>query len=377
MENDRISWFINSEIFKYLKLPGLTWLEVVLIAVGLSALSGYFLMVLFLDERLRSRWKKAKEMAQLRRWLEDWRPIDEQMDLLREMAADETDEGLYAFLDNPVAFETQVDQAFKKASAVPMEFLERIRYTLKYYSGNPRVKLVSSRQFRENDPVRLAVWEAGRPQHFYGRVGKVDAHNFTLLLPQAGIVSINGKGSEVDLFFLRENDSEYAFPFLLHTINPQENKAILKHTLVRRNQTPRPSRLPLLMDISYRSRPSEADVVADLDPSTTPSDYLPGTLLDISEGGFALISNHPVPPGEFTEFTMPPRWRGRAMPLVGEVLECRDFPGDQLLIRCKLVNLTPADRNYLQQMIRVSVQRALDTWNALQEPAASARESIS
>ena len=368
MTPEQQAWYINGRIFDYLRLPALTWLEVVLIVLGLSALAIYLAVVVHLDQRLRSRLQRRREAATVARWLAEWRLLPEEEAILHELARDETPQQLYGFLQDPVRFETEVDRAFRRWPPNQLGFLAQLRRDLNHFSDNLRKRLVSTRQISPGDAVRVALWEAGVPQFFYGHVQSTDEGGFTLLLGGDAVRSLQGTRGEIDLFLLRGNDSEYPFAFRPQAMQAERGLARLQHGLLRSRQQPRQARLPILLPLPYEARAKQhSDAVDDLDPDTPPAQSGEGRLLDLSEGGCAFVVNAQIVRGWYLHFTLPSIAKGVEQALTGRLLDCRPFPGGGWVARCSWVGLAPSQRSYLLQLVRMGAKRRSAAQLALRE----------
>jgi hypothetical protein len=160
---------------------------------------------------------------------------------------------------------------------------------------------------------------------------------------------------------VRGLDVEYRFPCRIIREDPAAGTLRVYHALVQEAHGARRTRLPLLRDIDYQLVRQHTDMVSDLDPELAPTAAVPALLFDLSEGGFAIVTDNPVPNGRLVRINLPLRkGRGR-LSLIGRIRESRAFSGNQWLTRCEIRGLTPGQRNYLQQILRVEHQRRQKT----------------
>ena len=359
METDRYRWVLDWELFRQIRLPDLSWLEIVMIAVGLGTLLLYLLTVIHLDLRSRRRKRRGKQLAQLQAWLEAARLAPAELETLDGLAGGSRPWERYQFLSDPVQFETRVHQAFAEGMGPELGFVSRLREELRYTTGNLRAAIVSTRQLRPGDSVRLSAWEAGLPQHSYGRVASVERERFVLEIGERGArAALSGRG-EADLFLLRGHGYEYRFPCRPARPPLEPPLLALRHALIDLEHGPRGMRLPLLLDVTYRERALLTDAVAELDPANAPSPPEKGVLFDLSEGGMALVVPRPVSPGRYVLVGLPVRRGRRTLRLTGRVLGLSDFGSGHWLVRCELRGLTGEERDYLRQVLRMEQRRRL------------------
>lgn len=365
MPDDRHFWVLDSRVLEYVKFSEFHWWELLLIAAGLSLLLGYALLALFLDRRERARERRGRHRARLEAWLERCALDREELAALAGLAGSARSQALYRLLADPVRFETAVHEA--AAAGEHLGFLDRVREVLGYASGNLHVPIVSTRQLVPGDHFRFSVWEEGRPQHHFGVVTAVSPAGVAVELTAAGFRSVQSRGAETDLFYLRGNDVEYRFPLAIRSADGERHRLLLAHQLVRGGQRPRGTRLPMMRAIAFRVRRPvgelEAEIAGVVGEEAAPAparqgEERRGALLEMSEGGLSLVTQEPVAEGTYLDYEMPLP-RGRLLPLVARVLDCRPFAGNRWLVRCELRGLSPTQRNTLSQALRLELQRRL------------------
>jgi hypothetical protein len=367
MAEQRHFWTFDRTIFDQIELPGFTWREVSLIVLALAGLAAYFLLVRLLDYRTHLRIRRAKAAARLERWLDEADLSDRQMDTLAHLAGGASTDALHRLLSDTVTFETRVHAAYREHLSGELEFIPALREQLGHEAANLRVPMVSTRQLRAGDAVRITVWEGGLPQHHYGSVGEVGHAVFTVnLRPQAAAAVRSKPGEEVELYYLRGFDTEYRFPCRMAPVPAQDGELTLFHVLLVLGQGPLEVRLPLLRDVEYQLLSSMSpdimrDEVSALDPETAGASPRPAVLFDLSEGGFSLVTDTPVPEERYVRMSLPLRKGRRRLTLTGKTRQCREFSGHQWLVRCALRDITPRERNYLQQIVHAEHRRRLRT----------------
>ena len=365
MEERQYFWVFDRTIFDRIELPKFTLLEGVLIVVGLAALFGYVMLIAYLDRRARRKERQTKELAWLERWLEYAQLPAGQISTLEKLAGGEKPEQLHRLLSNPIIFEREIHRAVTKGHGVTLGFVSDVRNKLRFASDNLRAPMVSTRQLKVGDPMRLTVWEIGIPRNFYARVTETDINNFTLELKPEAVKSALAEGGPLEIYHLRGHGWEIRFEILPKGQGEEPNQLRCQHTLTHRLHRPRATRLPLVLEVIFRVRSFHEDAVAELDPDLRASQPEPGLLLDLSEGGFSLVHDHDIKVGEFLEFDLPLK-RGRRKPrLTGRVVESRPFAGGQWLSRCELKGATPSQRNLLHQVVRMEQQNRIRTLAAV------------
>jgi hypothetical protein len=376
MQDDRHFWVLDKRVLEYVRFNEFQWWELGAIAVVLGALGGYALLALYLDRRARARSRRRKQRARLEAWLEDWQLEPEELEALQGMAGGSRPEHLYALLADPVRFERAVHQAVQAEE--PLRFIERVREALGYRSSNLHVPIASTRQLVAGDHFRFTVWEEGRPQHHYGFVTAVSAAGVAVELTEAGFKAVQQRAGEVELFYLRGSDVEVRFPLRIRSRDTDRHRLLLAHELVRGGHQARSTRLPMLRPIHFRlhaqlgrmeqeptaGMPREADELAPPEAGPAPAGKpMRGALLEMSEGGFSMVVLQPVAEGAYVEFELPLP-RGRTLPIMGRVLDCRPFAGTRWLVRCEQRGLTSTQRNTLSQALRLEQQRRLKAMQA-------------
>ncbi|HKI98508.1 MAG TPA: hypothetical protein VKB51_08565 [bacterium] len=366
MKEDHYIGVLDPRILEYVKFSRFHWWEIGAIAVVLGALLGYALLAVVLDRRARARRRKHKQLSRLEAWLDAWRLEPDEEEALWELAGQRKPLALYALLAEPLRFERAVHEALISGKHLP--FTERVRDALGYRSDNLSCPVVSTRQLMVGDHLRFAVWEEGRPQHHYAIVTAVSAAGLAVELTEAGFRDVTSARGETELFFLRGNDLEVRFPLAVRTADAERHRLLLAHQLVRGGQRPRSTRLPMLRPITFRLRAQAAELasphalatgeLAAGQPGGAQGQEMRGALLEMSEGGFSMVTLHPVAEGAYVEHAMQLP-RGRYLPIVGRVLDCRAFAGNRWLVRCELRGLTPTQRNTLSQVLRLEQARRL------------------
>jgi hypothetical protein len=371
MPQDRHIWVLDPRVLDYVKFSQFQWWELLAIAAVLAALFSYALLAVFLDRRARARNRRLKRLARLETWLEAWQLAPEEEQALWELAGDRNPLALYTLLADPGTFERAVHQALAGGERLP--FTERVREALGYHSDNLGIPIVSTRQLRAGDHFRFAVWEEGRPQHHYGVVTAVSPAGVAVELTDAGCKAVVGTRGESELFFLRGNDVEVRFPLTVRSMDRERNRLLLSHQLVRGGQRARSTRLPMLRPIAFRLHAQLSGPTAEAQRGPQaggdelvgglPGREMRGALLEMSEGGFSMVILEPVAEGAYVEYAMPMP-RGRTLPIMGRVLDCRPFAGSRWLVRCELRGLLPTQRSALSQMLRLEQQRRIKAMQA-------------
>jgi len=356
MEEQQHFWVFDRTIFDQIEFPALSPFEGFLIVLGLSALFGYVMLIAYLDRRSRRKTQEAKEIAWLERWLEYAQLPPGQLGSLEKLAGGHDPQLLLQLIRNPVRFEQRVHEEITSGRGGHLSFIDDVRGKLRFHANNLRAPVVSTRQLMPNDAVRLSLWEAGNPRHYYGRVVKSDLETFTVELKTEAVRAALANTGELELYHLRGHGWEIRFGCQTKGTGESPNHICFKHALTGKGQRPRTARLPLVIEIPFRVRTLSQDAVAELDPDQRTSKPEPGLLLDISEGGFSIVHQNQVPVGHYLEFELPLK-RGRKKPLLkGRLVECRPFGGGQWLSRCELKGASPSQLNLLHQVVRMEQQ---------------------
>lgn len=353
MENERYIWVFDRALLEHFRLPDFTLLEGVLIILGLASLAAYLFLIVVLDRRARRKAREARQLDWVERWLENAQLTAGQMETLEWLAGDSGLRALHNLLGDPVRFERRIHEEVAAGHAAALLFTLTVRDKLRYGSDNLRVPLVSTRQLVPGDAIRLSLWSAGLPVHFYGRVIRNGMRDFTIEIRNQAVKSALADGGNADLFLLRGHGLEYWFSCGMAGQGSEPDQLMLTHSLAKNATTPRSARLPLISEITFRERSITRNVADELDPDMPASTPQKGLLLDLSEGGFSMAHDSRIQTGHYVEFTLPLR-KGRRKPmLVGRVLECRAFSGNQWLSRCELRGLRTSIRNLLHQVVRL------------------------
>lgn len=348
MAEDRYIWRLDERVLDYVRFREFEWLEVGLIVLGLTGLAAYLLLVVLVDRRHRAWQRRQRAVATLGRWLEQWRLNDDEVARLYELAGAGNDYELYRFLTDPVRFERGVHAAVRRGWPALAPLAERMRGALGYTSYNLRAQVLSTRQLTHGDLFRLAVWEGGQPRHYYAELLHSDAACFTLGLSEAAARSVSEARGEVDLFFLRGQDREYRFPFHAEEGSTDPPRARVRHALVQAGHRARAVRLPVMERVTYEVGPT---------PEGFPDHSGEGLLMDLSEGGFALLVREPAEPGHYASVHGPAVVE--AVPLTARVLDSRPFAGNRWVLRCELEGMLPSHRKLLRRALRREQQQRL------------------
>ena len=350
-------WLINGRIFEHFRFEAFSWWELALIALVLSALGTYFLLAVLLERRHRARALRKKAEDRLEQWLAEWELGKGQVALLRGLAPERGAMSLYRLLSDPAQFERAVHEGFSRG--LELDFTDRIRGFLEYRSSDPRVPVVSTRQLVVGDHLRFGFWVMAQPIHQYGRVISNKTEGLVVQCTEEGWAMVRERADEGEMFFLRDNDFEYAFPLVLGTRPVGEHQLFLEHQARAPRVRPRGTRLPVRRSVVFRAfltLPSrEEDGEGE---SNEPPRKVPGVLLEMSEGGFSAAMEKPVSEGGYLEFDLPLP-RGREMTLLGRVQGCRPFGGTRWLARCEMRGFSQAQRGALSQLLRLAWRRRL------------------
>ncbi|MBI4083151.1 MAG: PilZ domain-containing protein [Candidatus Lambdaproteobacteria bacterium] len=365
MEPHRYTWWFDARVLEYLRRPELTGFEIILILLGLTWLLLYLLGVRWLDLLARLWRKRKKRLAQLERWLDAAALSAGELELLDLLAEGGRPIDRYLLLCDPLRFETRVHEAYAGSEGDRFAFTARLRRVLQGETGNLRAPIVSTRQLRQGDALRLSCWEHGLPQHFYGRVAETGPRTFLVGLDPEGLAALLRAGAEAELFYLRGDGEEFRFACRPERVQPAPQLLALAHALVELDHLPRKTRLPVLMEVVFHVRASGGDAVSDLDPANAATKPEAGMLFDLSEGGAALLGTRQVEVGRYLAIVLPLKGGRAPLELVGRVLECRSFSGRHWLVRCAFRGLGREQHTYLQQLVRLEQRRRLRTFAAI------------
>ena len=357
MDQQRYFWVFDRTIFDQIRLPQVTWTEAGLIVAALCGFAGYLFLIRYLDRRVQQRMRHERYAAHLQRLLEKAALEQHEMDALADLAGGGDFDHLYPFVTRPELFEAAVHDAIRRGQGGRLGFIDTLRGRLGFHSDNLRAPVVSTRQLEPGDSMRITIWDGGLPHHFYGSIADVGLHTFSLTLREDALQAILRATGDCELYHVRGLDVEYRFPCRFIREGASTGALRIYHALVLEAHGARRTRLPLLRDIDYQLVQPHTDVVSDLDPELAPTRPVPALLFDLSEGGFAIVTDNPVPEGRLVRINLPlKKGRGR-LALSGRMKESRAFSGNQWFTRCELRGLTPSQRNYLQQILRVEHQR--------------------
>ncbi|MBI3993248.1 MAG: PilZ domain-containing protein [Candidatus Lambdaproteobacteria bacterium] len=361
MDQQRYFWVFDRTIFDQIRLPEVTWTEGALIAAALCGFAGYLFFIRYLDHRVQQRMRRERHAAHLERLLEKAALEQHEMDTLADLAGGRDFDHLYPFMTRPERFEAAVHDAIRRGHGGRLGFIDVLRGRLGFHSDNLRAPVVSTRQLEPGDSMRITIWEGGLPHHFYGTIRDVGLHTFTVTLREDALKAILRAPGDCELYHVRGLDVEYRFPCRFIRENPSAGALRIYHALVQEAHGARRTRLPLLRDIDYQLVQPHMDMVSDLDPELAPSPAMPALLFDLSEGGFAIVTDNPVPEGRLVRINLPlKKGRGR-LTLSGRIKESRAFSGNQWFTRCETRGLSSSQRNYLQQILRMEHQRRQKT----------------
>jgi hypothetical protein len=366
MNGEHHFWVIDPRVVEYVKFAKFHIWELWAIAIVLGALGSYALLALVLDRQARIRRRRQRQLARLETWLSAFQLEPDEEEALWSLSGDGRPHSLYAVLSDPGRFERAVHEAL--SGGEPMPFLERVRDELGYRSDNLSAPVVSTRQLMPGDHLRFTVWEEGRPQHHYGFITAVSPGGVAVELTEAGFRDVTTTKGMVELFYLRSNDLEVRLPFVLRSTDAERHRLLLAHQLVRGGQRPRSTRLPMLRAITFRLHaaqaapplhaPGEQPEPGQPLAGAVPGQELRAALLEMSEGGFSMVTLQPIAEGAYVEYALPLP-RSRVLPLVARVLDCRPFAGNRWLVRCELRGLLPSQRNLLSQVLRLEQRQRL------------------
>lgn len=355
-------WYIfDRTIYDQIELPAFEWWETFLL-IGVVALGALYLFVVwYLDRRNRRRARFARTLEWLEPRLQAAGLDPEEWAALHRLAGTGRESRLYAFLADPVAFETRVHEALRHGR--PLPFAGRLREALGYHSDNLLVPMVSTRQMRPGDGVRIT--EAGAmPRHHYGRVESVDAATFTVALGgEAGLDPARLASRALSLHYVRGQDLEYPLP--LHPAAPLRDprRLELRHALLPRGAAPRQTRLPLMAEVRFSERVLHPARPADaLEPGRAGGGEETGVLHDLHDSGFSLVTRREVAAGRMLEFVLPLRRSKRRLTLMGRVTRSRPLGADRSgahhwMVHATLRGLDRQRRQALHQIVMQEQQR--------------------
>ena len=358
METRRHFWVFDRTIFDQIRMPEFTLLEGVLIVLGLSALALYFALIVFIDLRARLKERRIRGQAKLKVWLERADLSPEELEGLDRLAGDATPLAHYDLLSSPERFERRVHKEIVAGRGSGFQFTEKLRAGVGYHSGNLLIPVISTRQFRREDSIRLILRREGNPMQFYGTVREVGLNQFSVQARKEAVKMAQETRDNVELFLLRGLGTECRFSCRpLHTAG--RGLLVLAHALMSHRESPRSARLPLTLRVTFRERGSPGDAVAELDPETAPSEPQPGWLQDLSEGGFSIAHGRRIHEGRYIQFALRLPRKGRELALTGRVLQCRSLSDGEWLSRCELRGQSPAERDLLQQVVGLAQRNRL------------------
>lgn len=372
MNDKRHFWVFERNPFDVIKLPEFTLLEGALIVGSLITLGLYLMLIVYLDAREKRKARRAKQMAWLERWLEHLSLSSHELGFLDNLAGKSTPAARYDLLSSPTRLEFRLQEALSEGREIDPSFAEKLRVMLGYTSQNLRVPVVSTRQLVIGDPVRISFSAGGMPHHFYGRVTASGALTFAVEAHKDAAKSVAQAGGEADLFYIRALGLEYPFAHITVRPGSQPDQLVLRHMLARPQHAPRAARLPLMLEVGFRTRSLDANPADELDPDKAPSPTRKGLLLDISTGGFCLGHEGGLEVGQYVEFRLPLKRRRKPLTLTGRVKSARPFTGDQWLTRCELRGLDSSQRKLLGQILRGGLAKRLQTLAPIRGSAAKA-----
>jgi hypothetical protein len=291
-------------------------------------------------------------MAWLERWLEHLELEPREESELHQLAGSPDPLALHGLLSSPAQLEVRLHEALSNKQSVSHHFTEKLRDKLGYTSRNLRIPVVSTRQLIAGDPVRISFSTGGIPHHYYGRVVASGNATFAVEIHPDALKILAEAGGEADVFYIRALGLEYPFTHVAARAGKKPDQMVLKHTLARTGQGPRAARLPLMLEVRFRQTAIDASPVDDLDPDKAGSAERNGQLLDISTGGFCLGHKGELIQGDYIEFRLPLKRRGRELILTGRVVASRPFTSDQWLSRCELRGMDSARRRLLGHLLR-------------------------
>ena len=380
-------WTFDPSVLQHVRFDEFSWLEVVLIVVGLSALGLYFLFAIVLDQYARHRAKLRAQEARLMGWLKDMALPPESLTALKALAGGPQWHALFKLLSDPYRLETRLHQALEGqlrgtlpqgiSAAVLNNAVSRVRQVLRYYSSNTRFPLVSTRQFLSGDTLHLLLSPSAVPEHrkgntekegsCYAWVAEQASNGLILQFPPEDFQAIYAHKGKVSFTFLRDLELEYAFPWRPIGADQVRHRYLVAHGLTLGLSKPRQIRLPFGQPILFQARiPHNAEVLNGDKPrphavsadTAKAGPQREGTLLDLSEGGFAIVSTHREAEGALIGFPLTLGGK-HTVQISGRVLTCLPFREGQALMRCETRGLTPAQANQLGLLLRQELARRL------------------
>ena len=376
MNEQRFFWTFDRTIWDQIRLPGFEWWETSLLAAVVLALGLYLAVVVFLDRRFLLRMRFNRQAALLRPRLEAAELGEEEMEALHRLAGSSSEHRLLRFLGDPVAFETRVHEAMAAGEGAQLAFIPDLREALKYTSDNFLVPMVSTRQMRTGDGIRLSSKGQGLARHHYGKVQAVEQWGFRVQLGEPGMEPEAGGAQKLELFYVRGRDLEHRFPALLAGPSRDPRQIAFRHTLVGEGVRPRQSRLPLLIDVAFRERPVLHQRAADaLDPEMAPLPFEKGILHDLNDGGFSIVLRREVQVHRYLEFILPSKRGKSTLRLMGRVTACRPIPGDFWMAHANLRGMERDKRHLLHQIVMHEQSRRFKTLARIQPRRGKGQQS--
>jgi hypothetical protein len=361
MSERRYFWILDPAGLDQIKIPLFGWVQAALVLGAFLFLGGYLVAVWYLDRTIAFKSKSDQKSADVRRRLAPAGLDDAAMSALYRVAHAHSEAKLYRVLGEPVGFETRVHEALESGESQGLECIPRVREHLGYTADNYLVPLVSTRQLTVGIGVRLSPRGTGPSGHHYGSVDAVGDGGFTIRLGQDGLNPSESAASDMDLVILRGQDLEHRFPFVPDGPIRNPTRVRLRHVLAEGRQRPRQIRLPVLLDVNFDVRVPHGSGVDDLDPDLAPSEIERGVLYDLSDGGFALISQRDQPPGRYLRVSVPLRRGGRHIELMGRIAASRAIGPSQFMVHAVLRGLDPKQRQLLHQVVMHEQSRRLKT----------------
>ncbi len=366
MNDDRFVWIFDRTIFDQIELPQFGWFEVLLLLGAIAFFTAYLASVRYLERRFERNAKWNRKAADLLRRLEPAQLDGAQMAALHRLAGTRSQTRLYRFLSDPIAFESRLHEAIENGEGRDLGFVRELREHLGYGSNNFLAPLVSTRQLRTGNGLRIAAMGRNLPRHHYGTVEQVGHESFTIRLGAEGLSPAEMAAPDLELFFARGRDLEYRFPLRLAGSIQDPHRIEVRHTLTVLDERPRQIRLPLLVEARYQVRSAHAHAADALDPDLAPSDAEDGVLFDLSDGGFALVTRRELEVGRYLHLTVPMKRRGRQLVLMGRVTACRSVGPERWMAHAVLRGLTRQQRHYLHEVVMHEQNRRFKTLARIQ-----------
>ena len=372
MAEKRYYWVFDRNLFDQIKLPEFTLLEGALIVASLVALGLYVMVIVYLDAVGKRRVKRRKQLAWLGRWLEHARLNEQEEANLDLLVGSKAPIDRYQLLSSPIRFEPRLHEALAGGNLIDPAFAEKIRDKLRFTSQNLRVPVVSTRQFVPGDPIRISFSRGGMPHHYYGKVIAAGLRTFAVTVHPEAVKNLTAEGGEADLFYIRGQGLEYPFAHVMSRPGTQPDQLVLRHTLARGGQSPRMARLPVMVEVVFRTRSFAMDKTGEVQPDGAPSAPRRGLLLDLSTGGFCMAHRDEIPVGGYIDFRLPLKKGKGKLALTGKVRHCRPFSSDEWLSRCELRGLDKDQRGLLGQVVRLEHHNRLKVLAPIRRRAAKA-----